>query len=930
MSVSERTLDRYAMAHDASHYLLVPEAVLTPRSAEDVAAVFRRARERGESVTFRSGGTSLSGQGVTDGLLVDVRKHFGRITIGPDAQTVALQPGVTVRRANAHLARSGRKLGPDPASEIACTIGGVIANNSSGMACGVTANSYRTVESLRFVLPSGTVVDTGDADADARLGEAEPGIHAGLTELRDRVRGNADSAAQIRRQFAIKNTMGYAVNAFLDFDEPVHILEHLLIGSEGTLAFVAEARFRTIPVQPVAATGLLIFPTLHDATSALPALVASGLATIELMDAQSLRVAKALPDSPEQIRGLEVTEQAALLVEFQEQTAQALASRTADFERLIDSLTLARPARLTEDAAERDALWHVRKGLYTAVAEARPSGTAALLEDIAVPVEELDATCHELIELFERHGYTETVIFGHAKDGNIHFMLNERFDDPASLQRYRAFTEDMVELVLGHYGNLKAEHGTGRIMAPFVRRQYGDELYEVMLAVKRLIDPAGLLNPGVLLTDDQDAYLQHLKTSPAVEQEVDSCVECGYCEPTCPSRSLTTTPRQRIVLRREIARARDAGDSSLADELTQQYQYDAIDTCAVDGLCSIACPVNINTGDLVRRLRAEEDTKIQARVWSAAAGHWGAFTRAASAGLTVAHAVPAVLPVTATKVGRAVLGAETVPLYSAELPRGGERRHPLTATDPEIVYFPACINTMFGPADGGPGVRDAFLALCERAGIRVSVPDDIDQLCCGTPWKSKGHLDGHHRMAQRVIPSLTASTPGGEVPVVVDAASCTEGLHTMISGVSTGAGADPQAASLQVQDATEFVATHVLPRLQRPVTGPSLTVHHTCSTTMLGINPHVTAIANFISDDVTIPVDWGCCAFAGDRGLLHPELTASATAPEAASIAGALAATGSPSDLHVSANRTCELGMTRATGEQYLHILEALELATRG
>lgn len=401
--VHDRAIDRHALAHDASHYLLVPEVVLSPSSAADVAAIFRAAGAARATVTFRSGGTSLSGQGVTDRILVDTRSAFPGITVEDEGRRVRVEPGATVRQTNARLLRHGRKLGPDPASEIACTIGGVIANNSSGMACGIEQNTYRTLESAVFVLPSGTIVDTADPDADERLREREPALHAGLSALRERVLADPAVVAEIRRQYAMKNTMGYGLNSIVDFERPVDILLHLLIGSEGTLAFIAEAVFRTIELRTHIATGLAVFASLRDATAALPALVATGLATIELMDARSLRVAQQQPDCPAAVAELDVAAHAALLIEFQGSTADDLERQRAAAAGTFAGLPTVRPVALSTDAAERAALWHTRKGLYTTIAGARPSGTTALLEDIAVPVDELLATCEALIEMFERH-----------------------------------------------------------------------------------------------------------------------------------------------------------------------------------------------------------------------------------------------------------------------------------------------------------------------------------------------------------------------------------------------------------------------------------------------------------------------------------------------------------------------------------------------
>ncbi|MCI2957182.1 FAD-binding oxidoreductase [Agromyces atrinae] len=920
--VSTRALDRFALSHDASHYRLVPRAVVTPQDAAGVARVFAAARQAGLPITFRSGGTSLSGQGVTDGVLVDTRSAFRRIDIGPEGRTVRVQPGATVRQVNARLGRHGRKLGPDPASEIACTIGGVVANNSSGMACGIEQNTYRTIRSMVLVLPSGTVIDTAQPDARERFATAEPALHDGLLALRERLLADLTQVDIVRRQFSMKNTMGYGINALLDFSEPLDILTHLVVGSEGTLAFVAEATFDTVEVLPSVATGLLVFPTLSDATGALPALVDAGLATIELMDAASLRVAQAAADAPPEIGDITIVDHAALLVEFHAASAEALAERIAATHDLFAALPLASAPELTSDADRRAALWHVRKGLYTAVAGARPSGTTALLEDIVVPVDRLLPACERLIELFAEHGYEGSVIFGHAKDGNVHFLLNERFEDPALLARYERFTADLVDLVLGLGGSLKAEHGTGRIMASFVRRQYGDELYDIMRAVKRLCDPTGILNPGVVLTDDDRAYLSDLKLVPTVEAEVDRCVECGYCEPTCPSKDLTLTPRQRIGLRRDMAMADAAGERDLAAELRDDYDYDGVQTCAVDGMCAIACPVDINTGDLVRRLRAETRNPVLNAGWGAAAKAWSPVTRVGAVALDIAKAVPTPLVRAATTVGRAVLGADVVPAYTDVLPGGGHAR-PKPGGDPataDAVFFAACIGTMFGPEEGGIGATAAFLRLAERAGVSLVVPEGHGSLCCGTPWKSKGFLDGYRSMTDRVLPALLAASDGGRLPIVCDAASCTEGLETMQSIAASAAGLAPE---LRFVDATEFVRDRMLDRLEVTSRASSAVVHRTCSTTALGVNGAIDDIAAAVAESVHIPDEWGCCAYAGDRGLLHPELTASATAREAAEVVS------EQYDLHLSANRTCELGMTEATGRPYRHVLEALEEATR-
>jgi len=879
---STRTTDILSYSHDASHYLLKPKAIYTPETKEQLAEIFALATELRIGVTFRSGGTSLSGQATSDGFLVDTRKNFRGIKVGDQGEQVSVSPGATVRAVNTSLARFKRKLGPDPASEVACTVGGVVANNSSGMCCGTEQNSYRTIASLVLVLPNGLVIDTGASDADEILQQKSPSIHAGLIALRDRVRSNPDSVALINKLFSIKNTMGYGINSFLDFDSPVKILEHLVVGSEGTLAFVAEATFNTVPAYSHLATGLLIFESLADATGSLPQLVKAGFAAIELMDATSLRVAQRDPEATAELKAIKVVNHAALLVEFQEATAENLANKVSAVTPLFSALPLSQPAQLTSDAATRNQIWHIRKGLYAAVAGNRPSGTTALLEDIAVPVTELLSTCEELIALLVKHEYTDSVIFGHARDGNIHFMINEEFENPAKLQRYKLFTEEMVELVLAHGGTLKAEHGTGRMMAPFVRRQYGDELYEVMWALKRLIDPAGILNPGIILSENLETHHENLKVFPKIQKVADNCVECGYCEPICPSKNLTLTPRKRIVMQRELVLAKAAGNTSLANEIEKEFAYDGTDTCAVDGMCATTCPLSINTGSLVRELREEKAFPIVKQAWKLAASNWSLFTQAAGAALKIANLIPGF----------------------NRYPTGGSIRKGAPITDFDAIFFPSCTGTLFGTSDS----VGAFMALAKRAGLRISIPAGIDSLCCGTPWKSKGYSEGYEVMSKAVTDSLAKATNGKQVTIVTDSSSCSGGLSELLAS----------QPHLRVVDSIQYVEENILPKLSiRKV--KSVALHPTCSTTAMGINGSLTNLAKAIADEVFIPENWGCCAYAGDRGMTFPELTASATLEQAKEIKER------DDSYFISANRTCEIGMSKATGKKYRHILEVLE-----
>ncbi|QOR71033.1 FAD-binding oxidoreductase [Ruania alkalisoli] len=932
--------DLAGMAHDASHYLLRPRAVVTPQSFPELVAVLTSAHRAGQPVAFRAGGTSLSGQAGTDGILIDVRRHFDAVEVLDGGERVRCGPGAVLRRVNAMLARHRRKLGPDPASEIACTIGGVVANNSSGMTSGIAATAYHTMESIRFVLPSGTVVDTADPGADAHLRDREPELHTGLLRLRDQIRTTPALRRTVEHQFSMKNTMGYALNSFLDHDEPAQILGHLMVGSEGTLGYVASVVLRTVPVATEHATALLVLDSVDRATDAVAGLLGAGAKAVELMDAAALRVAQDLPAAPDVIRDIQVKAHAGLLVEFQTTDAGELAQQVAAAGPVIEAQRPTTPAALTADPAQRSALWVVRKGLYAAVAGARRPGTTNLLEDVAVPPEALTATVQGLIGLFGRYDYDDAVIFGHARDANLHFMITPNLDDPAELAGYEAFTEDMVDLILGANGTLKAEHGTGRIMSAYVRRQYGDELYAVMGEIKRLCDPRGILAPGVLLDDDPRAHVRHLKVVPTVNGAVDRCVDCGFCEPACPSRNTTTTPRRRIALLREADIAGAAGDEATREAIESAYSYDAVDTCAADSLCARACPVDIDTGAVMKSFRAERHGAFAQRAGSTVASAWAPLTSVLRTGLTIADGVPSSLLAGVTSAARTVLPHELLPAVGEDLPGPGRKRSDLGvpetggASVPDVVFFPSCTGALFGPATGDVGASTAMLEVCERAGLRVELVQGIDGLCCGTPWASKGFTQGQNTMAARVADAVIAATDGGRVPLVCDAASCTHGIADL------GGHLDPVRAALwdeiEVLDAVTYARREVLPRLEVPDDArlDSLVLHPTCSTEHLGTGADLTAVGEAVAREVTVPPSWGCCGFAGDRGMLHPELTAGATEAEAREVAEVVAtieAAGGPADrtAFASCNRTCEMGMSRATGQDYEHVLETLARVTR-
>ncbi|HSB36883.1 MAG TPA: FAD-binding and (Fe-S)-binding domain-containing protein, partial [Thermoanaerobaculia bacterium] len=881
--VKARPIDRIAWASDASFYRLVPEAVVHARNAAEVRALFALSRERKLPLTFRSAGTSLSGQAITDGVLVEVARGFRGLSVEEDGKKIRLQPGVIGAHANRALLPWGRKIGPDPASIATCTVGGIVSNNASGMCCGVAQNAYHTLDSLTFLLPSGTLVDTGSAGADDLFREKEPELWQGLLDLRARLEGNTLLAARIRAKYRMKNTTGYSLNAFLDFERPVEIFRHLLVGSEGTLAFVAEVVLDTVPDLPVKYTGLLLFPGLHAACAAVAPLRDAGAKALEVMDRAALRSVESEPGVPPSLRTLPPGA-AGLLAEFQAKGEGERPELETAAQAAVAGLSLLVPARFTHDAGAQAQLWKVRQGMFPSVGAVRKSGTTVIIEDVAFPLDRLADAAVALNGLFSKHGYADGIVFGHARDGNLHFVLTQSFRDPKAVAQYARFMDDVVNLVVRTYdGALKAEHGTGRNMAPFVETEWGPEAWAVMKRLKELADPDGLLNPGVIVNADAAAHLRNLKPLPTVEEEVDRCIECGFCEPSCPSRELTLTPRQRIAVRREMARLDEGGaDPALRDALDADFPYDALDTCAADGLCAIACPVKIDTGALTKRFRAARHSRTAHWIATAVARRLGLVEPALRAGLRAGHVLQSLFgarAMVAITKGVRALSDGAFPLWSAEMPRAAKATIPRTvAAEAEAVYFPSCLSRTMGALPGEPSEMSPVEALVEvaaRAGVPVFVPVDAAGTCCGVPFSSKGYRVAHAVAVNRAVERLFRWSDGGRLPVVVDTSPCTYGLLQAREALTEENRTKLDA--MTILDAVEFVHDALLPKLAVTRREPSAVLHPVCSLTKMGLAPKLRAIAEACSEKTVVPLDAGCCGFAGDRGFLVPELTASAT-----------------------------------------------------
>jgi D-lactate dehydrogenase len=906
-----------AFGTDASFYRLVPRLVVQVRSAAEVSQVLVAASRLGLGCTFRAAGTSLSGQAVSDSVLVLVAGGFRGAVVQDEGRRVALEPGVIGAEANALLAPHGRKIGPDPASIGAAMLGGIAANNASGMCCGTSQNTYRTVESMKLVFADGTRLDTADPASRAAFAVKHGDLLAGLAQLRDEIAADEPLARRIREKYRIKNTTGYGLNSLVDFEDPFDILMHLLVGSEGTLAFIAEITLRTVEDHPHKASALIFFPDLARAARATQQLKAGAVVSAaELMDRPSLRAVQSRPGLPPGLKSLP-PEACALLVEVRAESPAALERRMEEAKALLAGVETLEPVRFTGVKAEYEALWDVRRGLFPAVGASRRVGTTVVIEDVAFPIQHLAAATADLQRLFVAHGYAEGIIFGHALDGNVHFVFTQDFNDPVEVERYRRFMEAVAEMVIGYDGALKAEHGTGRNMAPFVEREWGRAAYAVMKRVKALFDPKGTLNPGVILNDDPEVFLKDLKPLPRAHDVVDKCIECGFCEPKCASRALTLSPRQRITVQRELARLRITGDEpERYERLEDDFQYFGLDTCAADGLCATACPVSIDTGKLTKALRAEKRGQLSKGIAGAVSAHYAGTLAAARGATGASEAARAVLGDRALgglADGLHRLSGKRIPVWNPHMPkpaRTGALEDVVKGKGRRVVYFPSCITRLWGPARDAlddRAVTAAMLSILDKAGYDVLFPKDVGSLCCGLTFESKGFADLADQKCRELEAALLERSEDGYVPILCDTSPCIQRMRAHF---------DPR---LRVYEPAEFIQAHLLDKLRFERREKSIAIHVTCSTQKMGLGGALKAVAERCAERVVVPPT-GCCAFAGDRGLAVPELNASALSGLRAAVQGCEAG--------YSNSRGCEIGLSNHGGIPYQSIAYLVDRCT--
>mgnify|MGYP005907141849 CR=1 FL=1 len=955
-------LRRLAWGTDAGFYRLIPQIVVRAKDEEEVSQLLKLADRHGLPVTFRAAGTSLSGQAISDSILIVAGKHWEKYSISPDHEQITLQPGIIGQRVNELLAPYGRKFAPDPASVKSAMVGGIVMNNASGMNCGTHANSDKVLLSARIVLADGTVLDTGDPISRASFEVTHRDFIRRICELRDEIRADRELSERIRYKYSIKNVTGLNLLPFVRFDDPFEIIAHSMVGSEGTLAFLSQVTMKTEYDYPCKASAMLYFKSIQDASRAVVAMKAMDngqllVSAAEMLDYKSLSSV----DDPIYIRYKQEVSDAsgltAVLTETQARTPEELQQHIAAIEACLKAFETYIPVRFTDRPEEYSKYWAIRSGIFPSVGGTRRPGTTCLIEDIAFHIENLPEATAELQQLIARHGYDDACIYGHALEGNYHFIINQSFSTQAEVKRYEDLMNDIKTLVVDKYdGSLKAEHGTGRNMAPFVRYEWGDAAYEKMKAIKALFDPKGLLNPGVIFNDDPQCHIKNFKPLPLLEVTSDKlqatstmqhdgaalvahssslvankCIECGFCEVNCLSCGFTLSSRQRIVVQREISRLKQSGKEPERLALLQkQYRYPGNQTCAGDGLCSMSCPMGINTGDLTHIIRQEllPPGSFGYKVGDFAANHFAGIKSALRPVLSLANFGHSVLGTkTMSSITKGMHNALGIPLWTPAMPKSYKLRNDelqatstvqhdsaaLAARSSKVVYFPSCINQTMGLPKKSPVEQplvNKMISLLQKAGYEVIFPKDMDKLCCGTIWESKGMLDIADRKTAELEAALWEASEQGRYPVLCDQSPC---LHRMRQCIK----------KMKLYEPAEFIYTFLRDRLVFTPTDRPVALHITCSMRRMGLADILVSLARLCSSNVIVPEEVGCCGFAGDRGFTYPELNAYALRKLRPQIKAAGVSIG------YSNSRTCEIGLATNSGIPYVSIAYLVDECTK-
>lgn len=921
---------RAAYSSDASIYRQVPVAVAEPRSAAELARVMELAVAEGLPVTVRGGGTSIAGNAIGAGVVIDTSRHLRRIrAIDPEARTAVVEPGVVLDELRAAAGRYGLTFGPDPSSHSRCTLGGMIGNNACGshsVAWGITSAN---VEALRLLLPDGRELEAG------RGTSGDAGLDAGLERLRDAHLGPLRTElGRFSRQVS-----GYGLHHLLP--ENGFDVAKALVGAEGTCGLVTEATVTLVPVPRVRALAVLGFPDVYAAAEAAPFAAQSGALTVEGMAADLLTALRAQPGRADAGGDLppgggwlycEVGgDTAAGARDAAHALAEAVAARMAGTTSVV-----------VDDPARMRALWWIREagsGIVTRL----PDGDEAWpgWEDSAVPPARLAVYLRELYGLMGEHGL-RGVPYGHFGEGCLHLRADFALGEPRGVAGYRAFVEDAARLVLSHGGTVSGEHGDGRARSELLTEMYSPELMRAFAAFKDSFDPQDRLNPGVIVDPAPlDADLRpgpgrdalaitpvHALTRDrgSFAAAVHRCVGVGACRnldtgAMCPSFKVTrdevhsTRGRARVLA--EMLRG-----ESLPDGWRSREAYEALDLCLSCKACASDCPVNVDMATYKAEFLHRHFARRRRPMAHYSMGWLPLWSRLATAVPGTSRLLNAALarePVAAAVKRAAGIEPRRTMIRFAERTlrdwfrgvHGGPRPGPAGT----VVLWPDTFTEHHAPETG-----QAAVEVLEALGYRVLIPPG--RVCCGLTWHSTGQLGVARRVLKHTLRVLRPALDAG-FPIVGLEPSCTVTLRDEAPELVAD---DPRAKRLAELTVTlaELVARHEGRWPFGTLDAAAISQVHCHQEAKGSYTPDLAVLERLgVRTDV---IGAGCCGLAGNFGFEPGHWEVSQGCAERELYPKVRGADG---ELILADGFSCRTQIAQGTGRKALHLAQVLRQALR-
>ena len=850
-------LRRFALGTDASCYRYIPQVVIRAYSEDEIIKILKLSDKFNLALTFRAYGSSLSGQGLSDSILVITTTNWDKIQVNSDS--IRLDCGVIGSDANAILKDSSKKIGPDPATITMASIGGIVANNSSGMCCGVKQNSYQTIKSIRVILQDGTILDTSNKQNIESFLQTHKTMADSLLDLRKKILQDSTLRDLISKKYKIKNTTGYSINSLLDFDNIKDILNHIFVGSEGTLGFISSVELYSIKDCKFKACGLLFYKNMLEASEAVKILARYDdiIQSAEIMDYGSLKSVQNLKDIPEIL--FEIKEgYACILIQTESDSQEQINENLKIIKDSLKNTNMALDALYSQDEKVFNKWWKIRKGLLPIASMARNDGSSVITEDVCFEIDKLGDGINEIENLFKKYDFNG-IIFGHALSGNVHFIITPNLNNKQERENFENLVFDMATIVSSMGGSIKAEHGTGRMVAPFVEMEWGKKAYEINKKIKDIFDKKNLLNPDVIITNDPLIHTKNIKEMPKVEDFIDKCMECGFCQKACPSEALTLNPRQRITIWREMERLREKNSQEsmlLLDTLQKQYEYLGNETCAACSMCATLCPLEIDTANIALNLRQRETNKLAKHIIK----NMPFYTKSASSGLNMIHFSPNLFSNLSTKARKI---SRKLPYIYKNTPRGNHfkpSKNQIKNNDC-VVYFTTCINRTFKTND--TPLYKVVESLCNKANINVIYPKEIENMCCGKAFFQYKQL--HDENTQKILQILLTISDNGKIPIILDHSACSMHLVKILKD-----------SKLKIYDLPQYIYEVILNKVKINKINEDIAVYAMCALKKNHLDSIIEHISQSCTNGKIIKNNVFCCGFAGNKGFFTPELNKNA------------------------------------------------------